>query len=378
MVSLTAPQVEEVSLAADTVTIRFDKYMDVSTLQNSVSLSVDGAAAGTLSFPDAEADPNDEAKLYARSVDIVLPSALSDSMELALTVTTAAKSYAGVSLQAEYQYAQTIPDVLSLEVTIPELLKTQEAYITVIAAPASAAEGRAVTVSGDLEALGIAEDTVIILNSYGRGALPVSGLACGSFLLHFALSGSELTADASVNVGVKYLALVQDSILLATDIAVADSAVLRLKGAELTAAELDWTSDHPEIVNVQDGVLTAVSGGTATITGTLLDKSIECAVYVLENANGLQLPAALTEIDEEAFRDNDSIQYALLPEHVSEIGDYAFADDDSLLLVYIPASVSVFGENIFDGSNAVTVFVEAESDAEDWCRANNLSFQVVA
>ena len=86
----------------------------------------------------------------------------------------------------------------------------------------------------------------------------------------------------------------------------------------------------------------------------------------------------LTEIDEEAFRDSDAIQYVVMPQNLTTIGDYAFADDDSLLVVYIPASVSVFGESIFAESDAVTVFVDAGSDAEAWCRAHDMIYQYAA
>ena len=378
IVSLAAPQVEAVTPKENTVTLRFDKYMDVSTLQNSVSLSVNGTPTGTLSFPDAEADPKDETKLYARSVSIALLSELAVDTELSLTVTTDAKSYAGVALETEYQYEQAILDVSSLAVKVPELTKNQEGYITLIATPASAAEGRTVTVSGDLEALGLAEGTVITLNSYGRASLPVTGQLYGIFQLHFSLSNSILTADADITVDVKKLSLVKNNYVLAAGLDFADNAMLTFTDMSIAGTDLIWTSNHPEVVSVDNGLLTAVSGGMATVTGTMLGKSVSCTVHVLDNLSGLQLPAMLTEIDEEAFRDSDAIQYVVMPQNLTTIGDYAFADDDSLLVVYIPASVSVFGESIFAESDAVTVFVDAGSDAEAWCRAHDMIYQYAA
>ena len=376
--SLAAPEVDQLTVTGNAVTIRFDKYMDVSTLQGSVRVEVNGVNEGLYSFPDAEADPKDEAKLYARTVEITLPAALRVDDAVSVTVSTAAKSYAGVTLEKAYSYQETVLDVSSLEAGALELARGQDGYITVIAAPASAASGRIVTVSGDLEALGIPEGTELTLNSFGRASLPVTGQVFGSFHLHFSLIGSELTADTDVFVEAKKLTLVKDSIVLTTELDFARSAALILGEPEISICEINWTSDHPEIVTVKDGVLTAAGGGTATVTGTLQDRSVSCTVHVLDNLEGLQLPAMLTEIEEEAFRDNDSIQYVMLPQNVQEIGDYAFADDDELVLVYIPASVSFFGSNIFIGSNIAAVFVEEGSYAETYCRENMLNYQFAA
>ncbi|MDD3165648.1 MAG: Ig-like domain-containing protein, partial [Oscillospiraceae bacterium] len=39
-----------------------------------------------------------------------------------------------------------------------------------------------------------------------------------------------------------------------------------------------WTSSNPSVVSVADGALTAVSGGTATVTATVNGKALECIV----------------------------------------------------------------------------------------------------
>ena len=379
MVNLTAPSVDSISLGGDAVVLTFDKYMEVSTLKKSIRLSVNGTdIEGSMSFPDAEADPYDGTKLYARTAKISFTSSLVVGDTVLLTVTSDAKSYAGTTLETEYKYEEKIEDVSSLEVIATELDKGREAYITVIALPSSAANGRIVTVSGDLEELGIAMNTEITLNSFGRGSLPVCASVCGTFNLHFALMESDLTVDAVITIiDKKTYTLVSDSVILATDIGFANRAELRFCEENVSVADMIWTSDHPEIVRVEDGILIAVGGGTATVTGTKDGKEVRCAVRVLENAKGLLLPSMLREIEEEAFSGNNSFEYAQLPQTLQEIGNGAFADDESLQLIYIPDSVNVFGVDIFSGSYQVTVFVSAGSEAETYCRKNSVPFQYV-
>lgn len=56
-----------------------------------------------------------------------------------------------------------------------------------------------------------------------------------------------------------------------------------------TASDLDWSSSDNSIVTVNDGVITPIKAGTATITATLDDISDICTVTVFQSAEGISL-----------------------------------------------------------------------------------------
>lgn len=71
-------------------------------------------------------------------------------------------------------------------------------------------------------------------------------------------------------------------------------------------------------------------------------------------APGLVLPAALTEIGEEAFADS-AFRYAIVPDSVTAIGPRAFADCRDLAAVYIPENVTEIAPDAFDGVSDLIV-----------------------
>ena len=97
---------------------------------------------------------------------------------------------------------------------------------------------------------------------------------------------------------------------------------------------------------------------------------------VLGSLRGLRLPNALASIEDEAFRNDDSLQYILLPEHAGTVGDYAFADEDTLLLVLVPSMSTQFGANVFDGSSNVIVVGYDGSAAQAYCANTGIPFQI--
>ncbi len=68
----------------------------------------------------------------------------------------------------------------------------------------------------------------------------------------------------------------------------------------------------------------------------------------------LVLPAALIEIEEEAFRDG-AFSFAVLPENAVTVGPLAFADCDDLLFIYIPASVEDIDSTAFGSLTGLTI-----------------------
>ena len=88
---------------------------------------------------------------------------------------------------------------------------------------------------------------------------------------------------------------------------------------------------------------------------------------------GLTLPAALVAIEEEAFAGIDAGRVEIT-ENVVSIGPRAFADCKNLTELVIPATVQIIDDTALEGSENVTIYGEADSEAQRFADANNLPF----
>ena len=88
---------------------------------------------------------------------------------------------------------------------------------------------------------------------------------------------------------------------------------------------------------------------------------------------GLTLPAALVAIEEEAFAGIDAGRVEIT-ENVISIGPRAFADCKNLTELVIPATVQIIDDTALEGSENVTIYGEADSEAQRFADANNLPF----
>ena len=88
---------------------------------------------------------------------------------------------------------------------------------------------------------------------------------------------------------------------------------------------------------------------------------------------GITLPAALVAIEEEAFAGIDAARVEIT-ENVVSIGPRAFADCKNLTELVIPATVQRIADDALDGSTNVTIYGEADSEAQRFADANNLPF----
>ena len=90
-------------------------------------------------------------------------------------------------------------------------------------------------------------------------------------------------------------------------------------------------------------------------------------------APDLTLPAALTELGEEAFV-GGMFRFALLPAGAASIGARAFADCPALNYVYIPESVTAIADDAFDTASGLTIFGKSGSAAETYAKAHGFAF----
>ncbi len=93
-----------------------------------------------------------------------------------------------------------------------------------------------------------------------------------------------------------------------------------------TPLTVEWASDHPEIATVENGTVTGVSVGVATITATVGDVSASCEITVADSTV-IQLSGAPSsiEVDGEPFtvtaevNDTSSITWSAAPEGIVEL-----------------------------------------------------------
>ena len=88
----------------------------------------------------------------------------------------------------------------------------------------------------------------------------------------------------------------------------------------------------------------------------------------------LVLPAALTEIGEEAFSGSPA-ESVWLPDGVTAIGERAFAECENLRAIRIPASVVSIADSAFDGCSVSLVITgKTGSEAQRFAARRGLSF----
>lgn len=115
LVSTASPAVTGTSISANGIKTEFGLYMDTATLSdNTVTVKCgEDSVSCNIVFPDAEADPADDTKIYAKTM-IVTPgdgTVFEGRKAYKLIITTAAKAYNGKALAADYS-----SDTLSIPV----------------------------------------------------------------------------------------------------------------------------------------------------------------------------------------------------------------------------------------------------------------------
>lgn len=128
------------------------------------------------------------------------------------------------------------------------------------------------------------------------------------------------------------------------------------------------------------GTVTAVGNGAFAGTSGL------CGGIVTSNASyeqmkvhrkitKLVLPESVNYIGVGAFADMLELTEINIPEGVAEIGDAAFYNCVSLGELVIPKTVRSIGNYAFDHCNKLTIIVEKNSFAEEYCRVYKTKYQ---
>ncbi|MCR4627715.1 MAG: leucine-rich repeat domain-containing protein, partial [Treponema sp.] len=118
---------------------------------------------------------------------------------------------------------------------------------------------------------------------------------------------------------------------------------------------LDCTTDGVAYGLAQIEALPS-SGGSVTLTGTLTAADLTALNTAIKDRYDysfrvdldLSGVTELTEIPDEAFRDNDALRTVVLPEGITSIGEMAFYDCIALTTINLPDGLTEIGDSAFD------------------------------
>ncbi len=138
----------------------------------------------------------------------------------------------------------------------------------------------------------------------------------------------------------------------------------------LTLVEYGDTMEEWELVNGKEYLLAYIPAAGVKCTDGIWKKPpvlVEhgSVAYLDKNVADVAVPAGITEIEPNAFRDCTLLASVSIPEGVTEIGPYAFAGCTSLASVIIPGSVAEIGMYAFSGCTSLEE-VRYTGTKEEW------------
>ena len=159
------------------------------------------------------------------------------------------------------------------------------------------------------------------------------------------------------------------SLVLSKDVDYAKAAKLPFTG---TLQDTKYAND--KVARYEDGVVTALTSGSTTITFYADGKLGQVNVEVVSVSSGLKLPTALTVIKNEAFAGSGA-QYVVVPAGTTDIGKRAFADCANLRLINIPNGAVLNATALSGSDSAVVVLSDSDSVNIGKCNKNKISYQ---
>jgi hypothetical protein len=194
MVSNAAPNVAYVSGFEDYIEIAFDRYMNISTL-TPANIRLAGYSGYTVAFADEENN-------YARTARVIPPDggAFQMGATMGVTVASAAKSYAGVGLNGDYQsdvIIKTEPRGIEAPAQV-NLGYGETRTVTVSVLPAAVGAGWKVTAVSNSPIVKV--DAESVTGAAGTAEFSVTGDLSGAAEISFALSNARVSGASYVTV----------------------------------------------------------------------------------------------------------------------------------------------------------------------------------
>ena len=203
LVSTEIPAVEAVTVYPDSVRIAFTQYMDIDSVEDCTSVSIDGTpVAGTLRAVDAEASFADPQIQYASVFLFQADESLQG--EVSVQVTADAKNYAQKTMSQAYQGTKTVqaqPTGLIVDQTT-QIGTGGNTQITIQIQPAEAGANQSIEIRNCSPSIVSLDNASVQTDATGKAVLTVTGSLPGMGELIFSLPGTELTATTEVYVGI--------------------------------------------------------------------------------------------------------------------------------------------------------------------------------
>ena len=226
--------------------------------------------------------------------------------------------------------------------------------------------------------------------------------ACAITLVCFGCKNEEEDEPAPTPIVVESVTIDKTTLTLTLGETIKLTATIKPENADDKTVK--WSSSNKTIATVDnDGTVTTVKVGSATITAQSGDKEAKCAITVHEhsysdgkctvcgvvvswkygtiNENGIltkysgyeatvEIPEGVISIGNKAFEKSYPLKDFYLkevkiPASVTSIGDSAFENCTKLAVVTIPASVTSIGSNAFKGCENLSE-IQFEGTKEQW------------
>ncbi|MBQ8546335.1 MAG: leucine-rich repeat protein [Clostridia bacterium] len=193
-------------------------------------------------------------------------------------------------------------------------------------------------------------------------------------------------AKAPDTIDVTAIVLSQSSVTL--EVGSAQNIVATVSPSNATDKTVTWTSSNSDVATVNNGVVSAVGVGTATITAgssnglqAICEVTVEEATHGLVfvenedgymisgytgNATALEIPStyknkAVNSIGNSAFKGCTSLKTVTIPESVTAIGASAFNSCSNLKSVNIPSDVTVIENYVFYNCSSLESIIIPEN-----------------
>ena len=125
-----------------------------------------------------------------------------------------------------------------------------------------------------------------------------------------------------------------------------------------------------------DGNFVSDKAGWFTVTAKTEDEYTEALTcnVIVHSKEVLELPAALQEIGEEAFKDNAQIVEVVLPQNCTTICNKAFASCTGLKLIALPSALTTIEEDAFEGCAEDVLFICSTQAQVEYAQAKGFNF----
>ncbi|HCC34520.1 MAG TPA: hypothetical protein DEQ02_02320 [Ruminococcaceae bacterium] len=197
MRSLSAPDIDFVNAYSDYIEVVFDKYMDIGSLENNISVSKGADLTDVILKPQTAAAP--DGTLYAKAVRIY-PKEGSFADTITLNIKGEVKSYSGITMVnpfgAQYNIVSRANSLKAYDVSLPY---NESKTIYVHVNPAGTVTGREIKATSNIPTLVQVQQTAVV-NEFGVAAFTVKGLLPGEAEILFELEDSLLSTSIHVDV----------------------------------------------------------------------------------------------------------------------------------------------------------------------------------